>query len=68
MSGVVDVLGYVAFFWLFVFNARFRHAQIEEWTGGGLIERAGLVFEATVSFVFGVMVPLALLAYLAGSP
>ncbi|MFG6414602.1 hypothetical protein ACG02S_11915 [Roseateles sp. DC23W] len=68
MSEVVDVLGYFAFFWLFVFNARFRRAQIEEWAGGGLIERAGLVFEATVSFLFGVIVPLALLAYLAGSP
>lgn len=68
MSVVVEVLGYFAFFWLFVFNARFRRAQIQEWAGGGFIERAGLVFEGAFSFLFGVVAPLVLLTSLVNSP
>ncbi|PLK50398.1 hypothetical protein [Uliginosibacterium sp. TH139] len=62
MSGFVEVIGYFAFFWLFVFNTRFRRALIQEWANGGFIERTGLVLEGTFSFLVGVVAPLVLLA------
>ena len=62
---MVEIFGYFTFCWLFVFNARFRRAQIEEWRKGGAIERSGMVFEAAFSLLFGVAVPIALLGSLA---
>jgi hypothetical protein len=61
MSDAVESIGYFVFFWLFLFNKRYRSARIAEWRDGGGFERAFLLFEAAVSILVGVVVPVALL-------
>jgi hypothetical protein len=57
LSETIDAAGYFSFFWLFLFNRRFRAASLEEWRTGGWLERALMVFEAAVSALVGVGVP-----------
>ena len=61
MSEVVEFAGYFLFFWLFLFNKRFRAARIAEWHDGGWLERVFLLLEAAGSFLVGVIGPVALL-------
>lgn len=56
-----EAAGYLTFFWLFLFNRRFREVRIAEWREGGWLERAFLVFEASVSTLIGAVLPLVLL-------
>ena len=64
VSDAIGFAGYFAFFWLFLLNSRFRHAQIEEWQQGGWPERLFILFEAVVSFTIGVAVPVGVLSTL----
>jgi hypothetical protein len=57
----VEILGYFTFFWLFLYNRTFRNAQVQEWRKGGTPERLGIIYEAVVSAIFGVVIPVGLL-------
>ena len=61
VSESVEIAGYFTFFWLFLFNRRFREARIAEWREEGWLARTFMVFEAGVSMLFGAVVPAALL-------
>jgi hypothetical protein len=57
----IEAAGYLTFFWLFLFNRKFRAVRIAEWRDGGWLERMFLAFEAGVSTLIGVAVPAVLL-------
>jgi hypothetical protein len=61
VSEALEAAGYFTFFWLFLFNRRFRQARIAEWREGGSAERAFLIFEASVSTLIGAVLPMVLL-------
>jgi hypothetical protein len=61
MSESIDFIGYFVFFWLFLFNKRYRATRMEEWQEGGWLERAFMLLEAASSFLIGAVVPGALL-------
>jgi hypothetical protein len=58
---MIEVIGYFAFFWLFLFSKRFRALQREEWKNGDWLTRFFMVTEAIISTAFGVVLPLALI-------
>jgi hypothetical protein len=57
----IEAAGYFSFFWLFLFNRSFREARIAEWRDGGWMERLFMLFEAGVSTLIGVVIPMVLL-------
>jgi hypothetical protein len=61
MSDAIEVIGYLFFFWLFIFSPKYRHVKIEEWRNGSELERVGLLFEAMVSVLIGLVLPVGLL-------
>jgi hypothetical protein len=61
VSESIEAAGYFTFFWLFLFNRRFRDARIAEWRDGGWLERAFMLFEAGVSALIGAVLPMGLL-------
>lgn len=61
VSETLEAAGYFTFFWLFLFNRRFREVRIAEWREGGWLERTFLVFEASVSTLIGAVLPMVLL-------
>ena len=64
MSDAIDLIGYFAFFWLFLFNRRFRESRVADWQAGGWIERFFMCTEAVISFVIGVVIPIYVIARL----
>jgi len=58
---MIEVVGYFAFFWLFLFSSRYRALQMEEWNNGGWFGRIFMVIEAITSTIIGLILPLALL-------
>ncbi len=60
----MEILGYFTFFWLFIFCAKFRNAQVQEWRAGGTPERLEIVYEAVVSTIFGAVLPIGLVVVL----
>ena len=54
MSDTIDFVGYVTFFWMFVFSGRFRQLQAEEWRNGGFLERGEILVQAITSAILGV--------------
>ena len=65
MSDSVELLGYVAGFWLFIFSPRFRHEYIRNWQESGTTSRFVLLLEGLFSVFISVLLPLALLIALA---
>ena len=61
MSETIEAFGYIASFWMFVFNRTYREACVSEWREAEAWQRAFLVFEAVVSVGVGVVLPLAML-------
>ena len=61
VSEALEAAGYFTFFWLFLFNRRFREVRIAEWREGGSLERTFLIFEASVSTLIGAVLPMVLL-------
>jgi hypothetical protein len=61
VSESIEFGGYFTFFWLFLFNGRFRAARIREWREGSWLERTFILFEAVLSTLVGVVVPALLL-------
>ena len=61
----LELLGYITFCWLFLLNARFRAAQVQEWREGGSLTRLNLAYEAVFSLLFGVLIPIALIVSVA---
>ncbi len=56
---IVDALGYVFGFWLFVFNRRFRERTREHWRAmSPSWAKLVIPIEASISAVFGIGVPL----------
>jgi len=60
-SESIEVAGYFAFFWLFLFNRSFRQAHLAEWREGSRLERSLILFEAAVSTLIGAVLPVLLL-------
>ena len=61
----ISVVGYFAFFWLFLFNKRFRETRIAEWQSANRLERFFMSMEAISSILFGVILPIGLLVAIA---
>lgn len=58
---MIEIAGYFAFFWFFIFNKRFRALQLEEWRNGNWLDRFFIGIEALTSVAVGVVLPLAIL-------
>lgn len=61
MSDAIEITGYFSFFWLFVFSKRYRAMRVAEWREAGWLERLFIALEASVSVLFGVGIPAAVL-------
>ncbi|HXH11318.1 MAG TPA: hypothetical protein VNP04_16345 [Alphaproteobacteria bacterium] len=59
----IEIFGYFAGFWLFIFNKRFRGAWLEAFKREGSLERAFCLFQATISVFCGLVLPLFLLGW-----
>jgi hypothetical protein len=57
ISDGLDVLGYFAGFWLFLFSKGFRESWILEFRGESGLEKAWSILQAALSFSFGVLLP-----------
>ena len=55
-----ELIGYLIFFWAFIFSKNFREIQIKEWQQTEILNRTFMVFEAVVSFLCGVFLPILL--------
>lgn len=64
MGDAIDLVGYFAFFWLFLFSKKFRETRIADWRSGGLIERFFMTIESLISFLIGVILPIYLISTL----
>lgn len=53
----LDVLGYFAGFWLFLFSSKFRQTWISEFRSESGLEKVWSVIQAMLSFSFGVVLP-----------
>ena len=64
MDDLLEFLGYFFGFWLFLFNPKFRAEFIRKWRESGIIGRLFVVFDAAVSLLCGLFLPLYLLWWL----
>jgi len=63
MSDAIEALGWLIYFWLFIFSKKFRTAWIQEYKVASSFEKVFKSWEALVSIIFG-MAPFAALFYL----
>lgn len=68
MSDLIDLLGHLASFWIFVINKKYREIRIKEWKESSVLWRIGMVLEGSISFVIGIGLPGILLWYLVVEP
>ncbi len=59
-----EVLGYVVFFWGFLFSKKFRQAQIEEWKESGVFGKFCIILEAISSILCGFGLPILILYWI----
>lgn len=57
VGDAVEIAGYFIFFWAFIFNSKFRRAQIQEWKASGFANRFFMIIEVLISVFCGVFVP-----------
>ena len=59
----LEIIGYFAWFWMFVFSKTFRKAWIEEFQSESWLGKLFGVIEAISSILFGLVLPLFLIYY-----
>jgi len=59
----LEIIGYFAWFWVFVFSKTFRKAWIEEFKSGNWFGKLFGVVEVISSILFGLLLPLYLIYF-----
>jgi hypothetical protein len=54
----MELIGYLIFFWAFIFSSKFRQSQIQEWKESGIIGKFIIIMEACSSILCGVCLPV----------
>ena len=64
MLDLLELIYYVASFWFFIFNKKFRTGFIQKWKESSLFEKCFMSLEIVISFVCGVAIPILIIYFI----